>query len=325
MVVKPFVEEGSFRTGKADLVVCPDTAPLFMLERLAGMEEPVVVRDPRGRGPRPSLVRRPGRHRGGPDLEVRGPFTVIQRFSVDPRDGAEFARLMRDGNPIHTEGDVVPGAMTAARAILLPELLIDSARIERAKLRFRAMAYYHRPMVNIYRFELLQPDSLKVDVTVRQDGQEVADGQLSIDLGARRLSVWPQEEPAPSPASEAVAEEAERVSGFLKCLRVDPSLHFRTLGPVYPRAYLASLPPGEMVRKYSGDGGILNVLDLRFSGEAMLGLASPSVELEDPARARKSFRKILARIGEGVRTLCSGFAMVLPVDAREPLTARTVS
>lgn len=294
--------------------------PQVLLRNLAGIDDRILVRDPRGLSRRRSLAPPDDQVGHGRSLEVRGPFTIIQRFSVDPEEGAAFARTTRDENPIHIQGEVVPGAMTAARALLVPELLLENARIGKAKVRFRAIAYYRRPTAIIYRIEPAGETSLRIDVTVRQECMAVAEGQLLVELS-------PSPQPSGSTPNQAIEDglagtEAGCVRRFLSSLRIDPDVYFRESGPVYPRAYLAALTPGEMVRKYSGDGGILNCLDLEFPIEAVLGATpAPTVELRDGARARKAFRKILARIAEGVRTFCSGFAMVLPRNPGEDSAA----
>jgi len=141
---------------------------------------------------------------------------------------------------------------------------------------------------------------------------EVAQGQVVVAVVPPRSGVPPPGD-GPVPPRTSQGEEVARVRAFLWSLRIDPALYFERAGPVYPRAYLAALPSGEMVRQFSGEGGFLNGLDLEFPGEASLGADTlPTVELEGANRPRKTFHKILARIVEGVRTCCSGFAMVLP-------------
>jgi hypothetical protein len=56
----------------------------------------------------------------------------------------------------------------------------------------------------------------------------------------------------------------------------------------------------------------LNVLELEFPGEppALGGAALPAVELQESPRSKLAFRKVLARIAEGISVLCQGFAMV---------------
>jgi len=293
------------------------------LGHLAVLGDEILIRDPAGRSRRPGLVRDPFRQGDGQRLGIRGSFGIIQRFSVEPEDGAAFARTTGDDNPIHTEGDVVPGAMTAARPLLLPEMLLAGTRIEKARFRFRAISTYRRPLVNLYRVTPSGASTLKIEVSVRQDGAEVAEGQIQVGLDGREPS-RPLEAPAPVPSAAAAtagrAPETDRVERFLRAIRIDPSSYFQGAGHVYPRGYLAALTPGALVRKFSGEGGILNALDFEFAGEALIGSSgSPTVELEDSPRIRKSFRKIIARIAEGVRTFCSGFAMVLPGESRPGL------
>jgi hypothetical protein len=67
-----------------------------------------------------------------------------------------------------------------------------------------------------------------------------------------------------------------------------------------------------MVR-HGGAGGLLNVLDLEFSGTPAPAISQeppPAVQVE-PTRPRSQFRKILARVGNGISTYCHGYATVL--------------
>ncbi len=296
--------------------------PRLFLKNISGLEDRILIRDARGRSARPALIPHMDPQNGTISLQVQGPFTVLQRFVVDPERGASFAHAMRDENPIHIQGEVIPGAMTAARALILPEFLIHKTKVKRAKLRFRGLAYYRRPSVNVYRIDPDAPEHLKVEVTVYQEGSRVADGQLllksrsglqggkCLDAGSTRPAFF----------RTSTAPEIERIRMFLESLGIEPALYFQLAGLVYPRAYLAALPPGEMIRKFSGEGGILNSLDFEFPGEEPLGAESaPTIELEKVARTRRTFRKIVARIARGVRTLCSGFALVLPREAAESL------
>jgi len=307
---------------------------------LSCLGDRVIIRDARGRSAHPALVRfpAPGSRGEACHLRVRGGFTVLQNFSVDAGKGAAFAEVSRDENPLHREGDVVPGAMTAARALLFPELLVDGARVERMRFRFRSIARYGIPTLNSFRLEPGVGDSLHIEVRVRQGNTEVADGHLV----ARYLSTESTEGDA-----LAECEPTAELRCFLECLCIDPDIYFERMGAAYPSAYFASLPSGEMVRKYSGNGGLLNALDLEFPapsspesprnhfealqnplssprdrrGSAPTRVGSPlgrmeprvtpTVELMDSPRSHRTFRKVLARVAQGVRTYCSGFAMVM--------------
>jgi hypothetical protein len=309
----------------------PHPGAPVLFGRMAWSGDGLWLRDARGRSGRPALV--PERPLAGIDrlLRARGSFSLVQRFQVKPEEGAVFVRATRDENPIHTEGEVVPGAMVAARALLLPEMLLSGSRVERARLRFRAPAYYRFPTVNLYRLELSGPGAVRVHLQVRQRGQEVADGQLQLSLDRPAWPLGAEGERLSEPGSSRRRPEAElegepetsRIRSFLASVGLHPELYLKGSGPLYPRAFLAALPSGEMVRQFSGEGGLLNALELEFPEHMpILGTSGlPTVELKDSARSRKSFRKVLARIAEGVRTFCSGFAMVLPSEAAPTLSS----
>ncbi len=299
--------------------------PLLRSAIASGLGDRVILRDAKGRSARPSLIRIPSLSFPGEDcLQIRGGFTVLQTYAVDAWDGAAFAEVSRDGNPLHRVGGIVPGAMTAARALLLPELLLEGARVERMKFRFRSMARYGLPTLNLFRIEPAEGDSLRIDVRVRQGEMDVADGQL---LAGRDSFCRPETNDLADP------EPTAQIRLFLECLCIDPEIYFQRMGAAYPSAYFASLPSGEMVRKYSGEGGLLNALDLEFPGVSSLesapvtadpctsqprslparpgGHVPTTVELQDLPRPHRTFRKILARVAQGMRTYCSGFAMVM--------------
>jgi hypothetical protein len=68
-----------------------------------------------------------------------------------------------------------------------------------------------------------------------------------------------------------------------------------------------------------GAGGLLNVLDLEFPEEetpSLSGNAAPVAEVET-TRPRSNFRRILARVGDGIRTYCKGYATVLAALVRD--------
>lgn len=282
------------------------SSPAVSLDRLSAFGDAICIRDPRGKSRSPALVRMPGRGgleiRGG--LAVRGPFAVIQRFSVSPSEGRMFVEASRDSNPIHVDGDVVPGAMTAARTLLLPEMVIPGLAVKNLRIRFRAFSHYGRASVNRFRFE---PDGLggfEITVDVLQEGTLVAEAAIEGSMSAGR----------------GAGESGERredpslavLRAFFRSLRIDPGRGLEALGRGTPRAFLAALPPGEMVRM-GGAGGLLSSLDLEFPGiEETAGAFDQPLGVEvEPSRRRRSFLRVLARVGRGVVTYCKGYATVL--------------
>lgn len=283
---------------------CAGEAKVF-LHRLGAFGEAVRIRDARGQGPRPALVRGPG----GDSLQVRGSFSVIQRFSISPAEGRMFVDSSRDSNPIHREGSVVSGAMTAARLLLLPEVLVPAIAVRDIRLKFRAFSHYGRVTVNRFHFRPAADGGFAVDLAVRQDGVLVADGVLHAAPAPQGLAS--PHALSGSPAAAACSTREGEVRDFFRSLRLDPGLGFEYLGLAYPRAFLAALPSGEMVRR--GGDGLLNVLDLEFPEAGIPDLAreaSPTVEVE-PSRPRNLFRRVLARVANGLVTSCQGYATVL--------------
>jgi hypothetical protein len=271
--------------------------PVVSLERLSAFADGICIRDPRGRTRSPALERRPR----SLDLSIRGPFAVLQRFSVSPAEGRRFAEASRDTNPIHIDGDVIPGAMTTARALLLPELIVPGLVVRALRIKFRAFSRYGRATINRFAFEPDGEGRLDVTLEVLQEGTLVAEAAIEGSM-----------------AGGTGAEESHRdpphdvLRSFFGSLRIDPDRGLEALGPACPRAFLAALPPGEMVR-LGGAGGLLNALDLEFPGidPAAGGHESPlDVEVE-PSRRRSSFLRVLARVGRGMVTYCTGYATVL--------------
>jgi hypothetical protein len=269
------------------------------LSRLAVFGDRLCLRDPRGRGPNPAILERWGVG-GRPELLVQGPFTVLQRFDISPEEGRAFVETSRDENPIHTQDTVVSGAMTASRLLLLPEVLVPGLAVRSARVKFRAFSRYDRPTVNRFHFLPGADGGLKVDLEVLQQGVKVADGTIQAAL-----------RPEATPARPAGAS-AEVLGRWLWSLRMSPQGTLALLGSGYPRAFLASLPPGEMVRM-GGAGGLLNALDFEFPELGVPGLGPeppPTVEVEQ-TRPRNAFRKVLARVAQGMVTYVRGSATVL--------------
>ncbi len=288
------------------------------LSRLEAFGDSLCLRDPRGRSVRPSLVREGSG--GGPEhLAVRGSFSVLQRFVISPEEGRAFVETSRDANPIHTADSVVSGAMTAARLLLLPEVLVPRLAVKSVRLKFRAFSRYGRPTVNRYTFHpdaRLDPSGgWSVELAVFQNGTLVADGTLKAAISAAGLENRPA----------VPCESADTIRTWLESLRMDPARAFAAMGYGYPRAFLASLPSGEMVRR-GGAGGLLNVLDLEFP-EAGIPVISPelppTVEVE-PSRPRNAFRRVLTKVASGMVTYCRGYATVLiaMLGGEQPRPAR---
>lgn len=311
---------------------------MVRLDRLGCVADGIILRDPRGRSRRPSLLWAEGRRdatgagprgnghaaareagigRGGAcreELVIRGSFTILQRFTVTAEQGRSFVESSRDSNPIHREDTIVPGAMTVARFLLLPEILIPGLAATGVRVKFRAFSHYGLPMTNVYtcrpedeglaiQVRSYQRGTLTAEATVRTAWTAGTDGSLAEPEAAR---------PTASDSALEMPPEMTMIRAFLGSLNVVPERCLETLGFDYPRAFLASLPSGEMVRM-GGEGGLLNVLDLEFAGSTLPSLAHdpPPVAEVQPSRPRSSFRKVMAKVGTGIKTYCTGYATVL--------------
>lgn len=265
----------------------------------------VLLRDSAGRSSRPHLVAE--RRQGEPGVVARGPFSILLRYSVTKDEGVRFCRATGDANPIHSEGEVVPGAYTAAKVLLPIEVLFPEIEIAEFAVKFAAISEYGRPLATRVRCLPTAEGALFHAVTAH-DGAEIAE----IDVRARRADPGA---PVPVVARKDVSvERVKTVRAFAASLRVAPHAYFRAVdwGWFYPRSYLASLPSGAMVRKLRGDGALLNKLALAFEGGpvAITRRDDPTVEIEQP-RARRTFNKVLAAISDGLRTYVRGSALVL--------------
>jgi hypothetical protein len=206
--------------------------------------------------------------------------------------------------------------MTAARFLLLPEVLLDGVEAASIRMKFRAFSHYDRRIINRYTFRPAPSGGLDIDVSSFQEGTLIADGSLKT-RGLASPSVRSVAALAPARARVSMDPVVRR---FLESLRLDPHAAMELLGPGYPRAFLAALTPGEMVR-LGGAGGLLNALTLEFNEPPpILGEEPPPVEVE-PSRPRPSFRKILARVGSGLKTYCEGYATVLAAVLSGPREA----
>jgi hypothetical protein len=283
----------------------PSAAPIFLRRAaLDALDDRVVVRDPAGRGAFPHLV--PTTVAGERALLARGSFLIRLRYAVPKAEGVAFCRATGDDNPIHSVGDVVPGAYTAAKVLLPIEVLFPALEIAQTSIRFTSIALYDRPIFTVFRCEPTAEGAAFHAVT-SQEGRPVAE----VMAYARRV--------APAPSAEVArrkvnVERLRAVRSFIRSLHVAPHAYFRhaaRVGYFYPKSFLASLPSGAMVRTLRGEGGLLNKLSLEFEGErvAITGREDPAVQIEQP-KARRSFNKILAAIGDGIRTYVRGSALV---------------
>lgn len=275
-------------------------------DALNGFGDVVVLRDPRGRSIFRSLV--PLRTAQGAGLGITGPFSLHVLFTVARDDGVAFVESTGDENPIHREGDVVPGAMTCARAVAMIESLFPSLGIDRLGVKFRSVARYGRSMRQQLHIAWQDGPMLRARLTVEQEGRLVAEGILSGRIHAEILR--------PNVGKWRVnKDELRRVEEFFRALRIAPDSYLRAGGEpnfAYPRGFLASLPSGEMVRQLSGAGGYLSSLDLTFPAgppPGIVGSGGPEVSLKS-AKARPSFSKVLTWIKSGVEEHCKGFALV---------------
>ncbi len=276
-------------------------------EALQALADRAILRDPAGRTARPHLV--PTRRRGEWGIVARGPFSILVRYRVERDQGIRFCRATGDDNSIHFEGTVVPGAYTAAKVVLPLEVLFPELEIAEVATKFSAISSYERAAFAHMRCAPEAGGGLTVAASMCEEGAPIAE----IDVRAR-----------PTPAGEKVAEVARRkvnverlraVRSFIQSLGVAPHAYFRSAGRAgyfYPRAFLASLPSGAMVRTLRGEGGLLNKLSLEFDGARVpiTSGADPAVTIERP-KARKTFNKILAAISYGIKTYVRGTALVL--------------
>jgi len=281
----------------------------------------VLLRDPRGKSIFRSLhhlgASRGSGGKGAPSrpagIAVTGPFLLHQMFTVTREQGISFVTATGDENPIHREGDVVPGAMTGARAVSSLEALFPRLGVTRVRIKFTAVARYGRPMRQQIVVSFRERGVLEARMRIEQEGVCVAEGQVA----ARIFDSVPR----PGVGKWRVnKEELKRVEEFFRSLGIAPDLYLRAesgFNYSYPRGFLASLPSGEMVRQLSGEGGYLTTLDLGFPEgppPGITGAGRPEVSLET-ARRRPSFWKIVTRIRQGLEEHCKGFALVFSPSA----------
>lgn len=274
--------------------------------RLAAFGDRTILRDPRARTRRPSLLP------DGDAWVLGGPFEVRRHLVVPRARGVRFAEATGDPNPIHREGDVVPGAFLAAQTVGTLEALFPTLRLESLRVSFTGIAWYDRSLrLAIRCAPTIAPGGapgLTAQATAWQDEREVSSAvvEARFEPDARRVDL---------PLASVDQGWLGRVLECFQSLGIDPQAWLvKPGGPdlSYPLAFLASLPSGSMVQRFQGDGGVLNRLTFEFN-RAKLPLAGPpEVSVELPSRLRQSFTKILTFVKEGVETALRGTALVLP-------------
>lgn len=270
-------------------------------QRLAAFGDRIVLRDPRARSRTPSLVRTPS------GLEIRGPFQIRRRIMPTHERGVRFTEATGDPNPIHRTGEVVPGAFLAAQVVSAVEILIPTLRPADFRVTFSGVAWYGRAL-RVTLDVTPTEDGLRFDARLRQDEREVATASLSgrVEATIPRLEL---------PLDRVDGAWLMRVVDFYGSLGIDAETYFHKEACPdlsYPIAFLASLPSGSMVRRFQGEGGLLNRLSLEFSAAKLPIVGPPEVSLELPKRLRRSFNRILTAVKDGVQTAVRGTALVLP-------------
>lgn len=272
-------------------------------DRLDLFRDRILLRDPRGSSRRPSIVLR-----NDGSLEARGPFLLVQDYRVEKDAAIQFLAVTRDDNPIHVVEDIVPGAMTLSKVLLPLEVLLAPFSLAHVRAKFTGASFYGQRTVNHFFFEPgPEPGSATVAVNTYQAGRIIAkvEARGSVDAG----------ECAPETPLKAPQVNVDCLRRFCASLALSPDLYVageRLRCASFPRAYLASLPSGEMVRQLKGKGGMLNVLSLDFGSPAFPVTAEtfPEVSLEKGRDGPRMFNRVLTKIWDGLRTYGRGFALV---------------
>jgi len=281
------------------------TQLLLTTQGLGAAADRLTVRDPRGR------TAQRGLHPVAGGLMCTGPVMLRHDYVVDKDDAIRFLDATGDDNRIHREENVVPGALTASRVLALLEVLAPDLDIHDVKVKFTAPSYYGRRAVANIRVEPGLDGAVTASAESWHGGEVIAKTTVT-----GRVTPF---------ADRAIAVKERKVNQELLAL-VD--CYFRSIGLdpagyrdkpagkdyTYPVSFLAALPPGEMVRQLSGQGGMLNALNLSFADAPrlpILGATLPTVSLEQPKARRESlFARIMTRIIEGLTTYGRGFALV---------------
>jgi len=277
-------------------------------DNMGAFEDLIYFRDVKGASARPAIVscRRDGKN----CIHIRDNFLVQQEYIISPDQGQKFLAVTRDPNELHARQSVVPGAMTAAKALLPLEVLTPNLRINSIRAKFTAPAFYDVRAVSTMAWRYRSENDVSVRCTTYQRGRVVAliniNGQVDPDFAPEEIK-----------ERKVNQEQLENVREFFKSLGVAPDAYFRK-GEVmdyhYPFAYMASLPSAEIVRQFEGQGGMINVLTLEPGDVPRMpitGKSRPEVKLTE-GRLRRAFRRIVADIIDGIVTYYRGTAVVHP-------------
>ena len=276
----------------------------FPFDRLDAFKDRLTFRDPRGRSRRPALA---DDARG--ILRALDRFLIVHEYRVTKPDAIRFLEVTRDENPIHVQDEIVPGALTLSKTVFPLEALLDGFSVDGVRAKFTGASFYgHRTVNHFFLSPGPGPGEVAVEVNTYQSGRIIAKTSIRGAFGRTENA----------PAGEvhgAPRENLELLHTFCESLGIDPV--FYREGPLlrrasFPRAFLASLPSGEMVRQFKGKGGMLNVLSLDFSPPSYPIAAErfPEVQVEQGRTGPRMFNRVLTRIIDGFRTYGRGFALV---------------
>jgi acyl dehydratase len=272
--------------------------------RFSTFHDPIVLRDPRGASGRPGLV---VDDQG--TLHAFARFLVVHEYRILKDDAIRFLQVTRDENPIHVQQDIAPGAMTLSKSLLPIEVLMDPFSVTYVKAKFTGASFYGERTVNHFFVSPGEaPDTLRIDVNTYQGGRIIAKTEVK---GAFAI---PEREGTPE-LLDAPLENVQCLRDFCESLGIAPSHYIEGLRlkcQAFPRAFLASLPSGEMVRQLKGKGGILNVLALDFTpcSYPVTAKSLPEIHLEKGRKGPKMFSRVMTKIMDGIRTYGKGFALV---------------
>lgn len=282
------------------------SVPLLLSDRgLGACADRLTVRDPRGRGSRPSI------QRTAAGLRVDGPVTLRLEYAVDKDAAIRFLDVTGDDNRIHRDENIVPGAYTACKVVSLLEVLAPDLAVQDVKTKFVAPTFYGGRAVAMIRLVPGAGDAVAIEAETFFRGEPAA----KADISARTIPF--AQRAVPVKERKVNGEHLALVRSYLVTLGFDPEAYFGKAAErdyTYPIGFLAALPSGEMVRHFSGgQGGVLNALSLSFGDSPRLPITTaslPTVALETGKVRASLFARIAARIIDGLTTYGRGFALV---------------